>query len=157
MSFFEFLQKNKTIELNMLAEDWKDAIRKGGKLLLDAGCCTESYIESIIDVCIEKGPYFVLAPGLAMPHSRPENGVIKTGYALVLLNKSVEFGDPENDPIDILIFMAAKDSTTHTEESMSQIAGLCDNVDWIMELRTAQDISTALKVINRAEKQFGMF
>ena len=44
------------------------------------------------------------------PHARPENGVLATGYALVTLKRGVEFGDAENDPIDVLVFMAAKDS-----------------------------------------------
>jgi len=98
MGFFEFLKSNGTIALDMEAADWKDAIRKGGSLLLQAGCCDGKYVEAMIDGCVRNGPYFVIGPGLAMPHARPENGVIKTGYALVTLKKGVEFGDGENDP-----------------------------------------------------------
>ncbi|SUH05624.1 sugar phosphotransferase [Salmonella enterica subsp. enterica] len=33
-------------------------------------------------------PIFVIAPGLAMPHGRPEEGVKKTGFSLVTLKKA---------------------------------------------------------------------
>ena len=60
----------------------------------------------------QHGPYFVIAPGLAMPHGRPEEGV-KTGFALVTLKKPLIFNHEDNDPVDILITMAAVDATTH--------------------------------------------
>lgn len=138
MGFFDYMLETGNINLNVDASDWIDAIRKGGQLLIDAGSCTEKYIDAMISGCVRNGPYFLIAPGLAMPHARPELGVIETGYAIVTLKKGVEFGDKDNDPVDILIFMAAKDQATHTEEAMSQIAELCDNEEWLMELRVAK-------------------
>lgn len=153
MGFFDYLLKNGTIELNVDASDWIDSIRKGGKLLVEAGCCEPKYIEAMISGCVRNGPYFIIAPGLAMPHARPEMGVLSTGYALVTLKKGVEFGDEENDPVDILLFMAAKDQATHTEEAITQIAEFCDNEDWIMELRVAKDRATVEAILKRAQKQ----
>ncbi len=153
MGFFEFVINNGTIAVNLEAAGWKDAIHKGGALLVEAGCCEQHYIDAMIDGCVNNGPYFLIAPGLAMPHSRPENGVLKTGYALVTLKKGVEFGDAENDPIDILVFMAAKDQATHTEESMTQIADFCDNEDWLLELRTAKTPAQVADLLRRAEKR----
>lgn len=153
MGFFEFLMNNKTIALDLEATDWIDAVRKGGALLVEAGCCEKKYIDSIVDGCVKNGPYFVIGPGIAMPHSRPENGVLKTGYALVTLKRGVDFGDKDNDPIDVLVFMAAKDQATHTEVAMSQVAEFCDNTGWLLELRTAKDISAVTGLLSRAEKQ----
>ena len=45
-----------------------------------------------------------------MPHGRPEEGVKKTGFALVTLKKPLEFNHEDNDPVDILITMAAVDA-----------------------------------------------
>jgi len=153
MGFFDYLLKNETIELNVEASDWIDAIRKGGKLLVDAGCCEPRYVEAMITGCVRNGPYVVIGPGIAMPHARPENGTLSTGYALVTLKKGVEFGDDENDPIDVLVFMAAKDQATHTEESITQIADFCDNQDWLMELRVAKDVASVEAILKRAQKQ----
>ena len=45
-----------------------------------------------------------------MPHGRPEEGVKKTGFALVTLKKPLVFNHEDNDPVDILITMAAVDA-----------------------------------------------
>ncbi len=153
MGFFDYLLKNKTVELNVEATDWIDAIRKGGRLLVDSGCVEPKYVEAMVSGCVRNGPYVVIGPGIAMPHARPENGVLATGYALVTLKRGVEFGDAENDPIDVLVFMAAKDQATHTEESITQIADFCDNPDWLMELRVAKDVAAAEAILMRARKQ----
>jgi PTS system ascorbate-specific IIA component len=152
MGFFEYLLNNRTIALNVDATDWIDAIRKGGAMLTDNGTCEQKYIDAMINGCVRNGPYFVIGPGIAMPHSRPENGVLKAGYALVTLKSGVEFGDGENDPIDVLIFMAAKDQASHTEEAMSQIAEFCDNADWLLELRVAKDANAVIDLLKRAER-----
>ena len=44
-----------------------------------------TYTEAMIDVVRDMGPYIVLAPGLAMPHARPEMGAKQVGTALVTL------------------------------------------------------------------------
>ena len=153
MGFFDYIIKNKSILVNIEASDWKDAIRKGGALLLTSGSCKGSYVDAMIEGCERNGPYIVIGPGLAMPHARPETGVIETGYALVTLKKGVDFGDEENDPIDILVFMAAKDQATHTEEAMLQVAEFCDNINWIMELRVAKNSEDVVSILKRAQKQ----
>lgn len=71
------------------------------------------YYQAILDGVEQFGPYFVIAPGLAMPHGRPEEGVKKTGFSLVTLKKPLEFNHEDNDPVDILITMAAVDANTH--------------------------------------------
>jgi PTS system ascorbate-specific IIA component len=88
-----------------------------------------------------------------MPHARPETGVIETGYGIVTLRTGVNFGDPENDPVDVLVFMAAKDQAAHTEEAMLQVAEFCDNIDWLMELRVAKTVEEVIALLKRAEKQ----
>lgn len=156
MGFFDYLIAHGAIELNVEATDWIDSIRKGGALLVESGCCEPKYVEAMIAGCVRNGPYFIIAPGIAMPHARPENGALSTGYALVTLNKGVEFGDPDNDPVDVLVFMAAKDQTAHAEEAISQIADFCDHEDWIMELRVAKDKSTVESILKRARTQCAM-
>ena len=60
-------------------------IRHGGQLMVDAGFTEPTYTEAMIDVVRDMGPYIVLAPGLAMPHARPEMGAKQVGTALVTL------------------------------------------------------------------------
>ena len=138
MNLKEHLMSHKTVKLQAEAEDWKEAVKIGTSLLEDAGTITPQYYEEILKSVEELGPYFLLAPGMAMPHARPEGGVLETSYALVTLKDPVNFGDPDNDPIDILITLAAKDKVTQNEEAIVQVVTLLDNENTVESLRKAK-------------------
>ncbi|WP_170983891.1 PTS sugar transporter subunit IIA, partial [Escherichia coli] len=73
------------------ATDWHEAIDFSIASLLDKNYISENYIQSIKDSTISNGPYYILAPGVAMPHARPECGALKTGMSLTLLKQGVYF------------------------------------------------------------------
>jgi PTS system ascorbate-specific IIA component len=63
----------------------------------------------------ELGPYMVIAPGIALAHARPSNAVLETGLSLVTLTEPVEFGSQSNDPVSLVIGLAAKDHDSHID------------------------------------------
>ena len=71
----ESLIENNSIKLNQSAANWEEAIKIGTDLLVASGAIEPRYYDNIIAKVKELGPYIVLAPSLAMPHSRPEDGV----------------------------------------------------------------------------------
>lgn len=83
MNLKQSLIENNSILLNQSAANWEDAIKIGTDLLVKAGTIEPRYYDNIVSKIKEMGPYIILAPGLAMPHARPEEGVIKTSFALV--------------------------------------------------------------------------
>ena len=145
--FVERIIESGTIAVKEAASDWEAAIRRGGAMMESAGLIEDRYIDAIVENHRTIGPYFVLAPGIAMPHAKPENGVLKTGYALVTLATPVEFGDPENDPVDILIFAGAINREEHNQEVVPQVAELCDSEKYIQALRGAATIADATAVL----------
>jgi PTS system ascorbate-specific IIA component len=72
------------------------------------------YVTAIIEQH-HLGPYYVLAPGLAMPHARPEEGAKGLGLSLLKLKQGVSFGAGEFDPVDVIIMLAAPDKHSHIE------------------------------------------
>ncbi|MEM4488909.1 MAG: PTS sugar transporter subunit IIA [Desulfurococcaceae archaeon] len=100
------------ILINANATDWKEAVRLAGKLLVENSRAKESYVEAMIKVTEELGPYAVIAPGIAIPHARPEDGALKPGFSIVVLRKPVNFGS-HNDPVYIVIGFTAVDKTSH--------------------------------------------
>lgn len=112
------------------AEIWEDVIRHGGQLMVDAGFTEPTYIEAMVEVVREMGPYIVLAPGLAMPHARPEMGVKQVGTALVTLEKPVDFGSPENDPVSVALFLCAPNKDEHIQ-LLSDIATLFEDEEFL--------------------------
>lgn len=105
---------------------WREAVEAAGSLLVAAGSCTEAYVDAMAAAVVELGPYMVIAPGVAMPHARPEAGVIHPGTVVVTLATPLAFGNPANDPVDLVIAFAAVDKNAHLESLQAITALLLD-------------------------------
>ncbi|MCJ7691050.1 MAG: PTS sugar transporter subunit IIA [Clostridiaceae bacterium] len=90
---------------------WQEAIKVAAAPLKEKGFIKEEYISAMVENVVKNGPYIVIMPGIAMPHSRPEDGVLKTGVSLLKLSKSVKF--PEDNNVELIIVLAANDSEMH--------------------------------------------
>ncbi len=71
---------------------WEQAVRTTTQYLEEKGYVTSNYADAIIQSTIDNGPYYVLCPGIAMPHARPEAGVLKTGLGIHIFTEPVDFG-----------------------------------------------------------------
>lgn len=137
-----------TIRLNVEAANWEDAIRKGGKILEDDGSIEHRYTEGMVDSMKEIGPYIVIAPGIAMPHARPECGVKKLGMSLMTLKKPVEFGNKENDPVTIIVCICAVDHNSHLK-AMSELVTLLADEEKVNKIKTAKNVDDILSLLQR--------
>ncbi|AYO40238.1 PTS ascorbate transporter subunit IIA [Serratia liquefaciens] len=149
MKLSDSLAQNKSVLLQAEATDWQQAVKLGVDLLVAAEVVEPRYFNAILAGVERHGPYFVLAPGLAMPHGRPEEGVLKTGFALVTLKTPVCFGDEDNDPIDILITLAAVDSRTHQEVGILQVVNLFEDEANFDRVRACRTVVEVLDLINQ--------
>lgn len=79
---------------------WEDAVRKSCESLMKDGTVDETYAEEII-ACIRKhGPYIVILPGLALPHSTEKaKGAHATAIGFMKTAVPVHFegGNPAKD------------------------------------------------------------
>lgn len=128
-------------------KDWREAIKIACQPLIDKGCIEPRYVDAIYKSHEQIGPYYVLGPGIAMPHARPEEGVNQFSLALTIIEKGVEFGADENDPVKLLIVLAATDNDSHIN-AIVKLAELFDNQDDIDTLLQAKSKAEVLAVIN---------
>ncbi len=96
-------------------------------MLIASGAIQPSYHDAIISSVEELGPYICIAPNLALPHARPENGVIRTAFALVTLEEPIYF-EGEDEPVDVLITLAGSSSDEHMEGLM-EVTQVLDDED----------------------------
>ena len=96
------------------AADWRQAVRAAGAVLADTGATDPAYTGEMLAVVEELGPYIVLAPGIALGHARPSPAVHRVGFSWVGLADPVSFGHPQNDPVSLVLGMAAPDDGAHT-------------------------------------------
>lgn len=136
----DFIIENGAFALGQEAADWKAAVKLGTDLLVKAGAVEERYYEAILKMTEELGPYYVIAPGIAMPHTRPENGAKKTGFALVTLKNPVSFGHSDNDPVEIVLCICAKDAKDMNESVIVEAVTLFDDEKAVERLKKAQSV-----------------
>ena len=77
--------ERQSITVDCPAATPEEAIREAGNALCRAGACSPQYVQAMIASYRELGPYFVIAPGLALPHARPEQGAIKAQISAIRL------------------------------------------------------------------------
>ena len=128
--------------------DWKHAILLSAQPLLAKKAITENYIQSIFDSHQKLGPYYVLAPGLAMPHARPEQGVVKNGLSLLHIKQGVQFETDENDPVYVVIMLCALSGDEHIK-MITALANIFSDDERLPALLKAATIDEIQRVINR--------
>ncbi|OOE71987.1 PTS sugar transporter subunit IIA [Salinivibrio sp. ML290] len=134
------------IRIHQGANDWQDAINKACAALLDNGAIAPSYVDAIYRSHQEIGPYYVVGPGIAMPHARPEDGVNRLALAITVIKNGVNFNSAENDPVKVLVTLAATDSNSHVE-AISQLANLFMNDTHIAQISRATNVEEVLAII----------
>nr|WP_275991975.1 PTS sugar transporter subunit IIA [Enterobacter quasiroggenkampii] len=129
-------------------KDWPQALELCAKPLLDLQVIEPEYVTAIIQQHHTLGPYYVLAPGLAMPHARPEEGAKGLGLSLLKLKQGVSFGAGEFDPVDVIIMLAAPDKNSHIEmiSSLAELFSSDTNMAELHQVNTLEEIKT---IINR--------
>ncbi|MBQ0862398.1 PTS sugar transporter subunit IIA [Streptomyces smyrnaeus] len=126
------------IRLEVTAADWRGALRAAGELLVTRGVTTDAYTDEMIRNVEENGPYIVIAPGFAFAHARPSPAVRRTGMSWVRLAEPVAFGHETNDPVTLVVALAAEESGAHTA-AMAALARLLGDPATEAALRTASD------------------
>lgn len=97
----------------------------------------------MIDNVEVNGPYIVVAPGFAFAHARPSSAVKQTAISWLRLEQPVSFGHPKNDPVDLVVALAAHADTAHTAamKDLAQLLGdkqrreALNRVETVAELR----------------------
>lgn len=155
MSQLNSLLGDESIDLHARAASWREAITKAGELLENSGAITDAYTRAMIESVEVNGPYIVVAPGFAFAHARPSEAVKRTAISWVRLETPVAFGHGTNDPVNLVVALAAQDDKAHTQ-SMKELAKLLGKKDTRAKLdtvATADELRELLEGRGTASKQ----
>lgn len=91
---------------------------------------------------------------LALSHSRPDVSVNKTGLSLITLSKPVCF-DCDNDPVDIVLTLAATDDTSHLQKLQSMLSLFSDeeNIEFIKTQNQLRKLPKRSMNLNQKSKK----
>lgn len=135
------------VQLNIEAKDWEDAIRKAAMPLVCSNKVTQGYVDEIVRIAREEGPYFVIMKHVAIPHTKPEYGALKNAVSLATLKKPVCFGH-RNDPVKFIIFLSSVDGEEHLHD-IAKIADLLGKEEFLKVLADADDRNVICDLFNQ--------
>ena len=116
--------------------------------LLASGKIEASYVDAIKATHKEIGPYYVLAPKIAMPHARPEDGVNEAALQLTVFKNGVDLGSTDNGDVYFSITLAAMDSDSHINTIM-KLAELFQNDDDIDKIIAADNHADIIEILKK--------
>ncbi|MQS75154.1 PTS sugar transporter subunit IIA [Companilactobacillus halodurans] len=153
----EKIIKQDLIKLHVKADDWKDAIRLSAQPLLDDDIVTSNYVDEIINSVKEYGPYFVIAPHVALAHAPGKAGAKELAMGITVLEPAIKFHNEDNDPVSYVFTLSAPDNNSHLK-AMQELVGLLTDEKFYQVLSDSNESSEILQFIqdsvlkNKVEK-----
>jgi PTS system ascorbate-specific IIA component len=89
MTIKELLIEADAIQVGVVESDWQRVIKLAARPLEAKGFISTEYSQAVIDNTLNHGAYYVFDEGIAIPHARPECGVRRNCFSLVLLEKPI--------------------------------------------------------------------
>lgn len=100
------------------AQNWEEAIRLSGNLLVQCGSITSQYVENMIESVKTLGPYIVMMPHFALAHAAPCEAVLVSDISIITLKEGVNF-NTDKDPVRVIMTLACVDKQAHIERLQS--------------------------------------
>ena len=119
-------------------DDWQEAIRAGYRTLLEAGVVEDIYVQAVIDCVNKYGPYIVIVPDIAMPHSTEgAKGCHGTAISFMKVEEPGDFDKQDPDKKARLFFsLAAVDHEQH-------LHNIEELVNALLEAHTVEELQQA--------------
>lgn len=149
MNLTKAFKENNSIRLGLQATTWQAAIKLSVEPLIESGAVVEKYYENIIASTEEHGPYYILMPGMAMPHAMAGEGVNRDAFSLVTLKEPVAFSDGKE--VSVLLCLAATSAAIHTSVAIPQIIALFELENSIQRLVDCQSPEQVLAMVEESK------
>ena len=108
-SFVELLSE-KSIKLNVAANNLDEVIEITGQTMIDSGLVKEEYTDELKNQIIQYGKYILVGDKTILPHGQLLKNVRETGFSLITLKKGIDFFGSE---IKIVICLASRNKDEH--------------------------------------------
>lgn len=143
------------IALNAPVKTKEEAITLAGRLLYEDGKVELRYIDAMLELSRELGAYVVIAPGFALPHARPECGAKEAAFSVVTIKDGVSFGSKSNDPVRVVMALAAVDNQSHLTalSELSKFLQEQGSIEAIANSRTEREVVETLRAFEERNER----
>ena len=136
------------IILDAECENWEEAIRIAGKIMVENKICDVTYIENIIERVNEFGPYMVMSNKVALPHSKNSGNVFKSKMVLINFKNDILF--PEETPVKTMLTFTSQDENEHLD-ALSNFLDLVNNYKFLEKLENNRSKKKVVDIIKKYE------
>lgn len=129
----------------------EEAIRESGRLLVEAGCVDEAYVDAMIDRNNLVSTY--MGNFIAIPHGTDEakKFVKKSGISIIQVPQGVNFStDSDEEKLAMVIFGIAGVDNEHLD-ILQKIAIFCSDVDNVVKLVSASSVEEIITLLEEVE------
>jgi len=141
--------KKEHIKIIESVRDWEDAIRVASIPLLEDQSITQGYVEKMISNVQEMGPYIVISNDIAIPHARPEDGVLNAAVALLKIRNRVTFTNDKH--VNTILVLAGSSNGSHIN-MLKSISTILSNKENYQKLIEANDVNVLYRILNGKEE-----
>lgn len=132
-------------------EDWSQSLNLSANLLLEGGYIEQSYIDAIFESTEKNGPYYVLAPEIAMPHASARDGVNESQISLLVVKEAFKFSE-EGFDVRLVFTLASKDSTSHLGY-LQVLSNLFSDDALVQKLAESNSAEEAYRLLNDLKEE----
>lgn len=148
-SFVELLSE-KSIKLNVAANNLDEVIEITGQTMIDSGLVKEEYTDELKNQIIQYGKYILVGDKTILPHGQLLKNVRETGFSLITLKKGIDFFGSE---IKIVICLASRNKDEHLR-AILELNRYLKNPDFETELlnkENSEELTGYLKFLEMAD------
>lgn len=147
-SLSEQLKTSNSVQIIDNTESWQSALDICFKPLLQNNYIQPQYIDAVKKISKDLNFHYLIAPGIGIPHARPEHGAIKTSISMLIIRNGILFGNHNNNPIFCLLGLAADEANSHTDLIMD-IAELFSDETLLNKLKIAESPTDIIQAISK--------
>lgn len=124
---------------------WDDAIKFTSQCLINQGCINNGYVDKMIKLVDEYGPYIVISPRIAIAHAQMEDSVKELGLALTIFPKGLVLG---KNSVQFLFVLATPNQMDHLHilQNIISLSESSNTMDDVLKSSTDKDV---LDIISR--------
>lgn len=128
---------------------WDEAIRLASVPLLKTNIITENYINEMIGLVQDYGPYIVIKNHIAIAHAKTEAGANALGTTLLINKKNIQFEDDLN--IHYLFVISSSNPKEHLQilKDISMLASDDIDLNTLLDKNADEVMEFIKKMVNR--------
>ena len=127
--------------------DFEAAITEAAELLVITGCAHADYVSAVLENYRTLGPYFVVAPEVAIAHAKPGPDVVSPAISLLKLNNSVASGHSMHKSVKLVFALATPSADAHID-LMGELASRLSSPETMNSLLNASAKSVIWEILN---------